>query len=670
MKNTYRKILVLLTTLVMASSCSLFKKKDKNNNQPEDENQPTPIVPEEEPEKEAITDDSVLVPGEILSEDNSCEDHRHTIKVGTNYVQDFKILVAEDENNQSQIQSAAEEIQYFVNASTGIMLDIIPNASYEANQHYISLGKTQAYKDAVVNFGDETKLGRSGILIKSDRNSVYLLGGEPFGLTYSVYEFLKYEIDLETYGNNEYSFTKKTNLRVHNFNLFEVPDIELRVCGYGLVNNNTTLRNRMRFNTSSSTGKIWMGPDDVPYHNTFNYLNPSKYKASHPKWFSDDNKQLCFTAHGDEEEKEAMFNEFFENFIKVINDNPDCSTISITQQDGSGWCECDACREMKNKYNADSAAVVMFCNRVSDALAKYFKDNNIKRDVDILFFAYSKTEAAPVKKDATGNWVPIDENVVCRDNVCCFYAPIYADYRVPFEHENNLSYSTTMDAWQACAKKTYLWLYGTDFLAYLLPMNNFPAMGSNYKYAKDHGALYMYDQGQWNQTTPTGFSQLKCYLQSKLLWNVNLNQNDIIRDYFKHWFKDAYKPMLDLFNAWQTYSYYTFVTKGIGVPTFDEQISKEMFPKSQIDYYLDCINQAYKAIEPLKNSSPMTYERLYERILTESISYRYIDYQLYSSYYSQYQKEAIWKQFEADITRLGIAMLAETVLISKLFGDF
>ena len=86
--------------------------------------------------------------------------------------------------------------------------------------------------------------------------------------------------------------------------------------------------------------------------------------------------------------------------------------------------------------------------------------------------------------------------------------------------------------------------------------------------------------------------------------------------------------------------------------------------------YLSYIEQAYKAIEPLKDLDPVTYERLYERILLESISYRYIDYQLYKSYYSNDQRELMWKKFQDDVTRLGISMLAETVYISTLFGDF
>ena len=668
MKNNLQKVSILLITLLTSVSCS--SNKQSSSNVSSSAIIPSSIVPIE-PEEEVVTDDSTLEVGEVLFEESTYSTHKYTVKVGANYIDDYKILVAEDENKQDQLQNVAEEIKYFVYLSSGVDLDIVSNNEFIENEHYISIGKTTAYKNAAVNFNDESKLGRSGVLIKSDKNNVYLLGGEPFGITYSAYEFLKYEIGLEIYGNNEYYYIPKTKLKVHSFNLLEVPDIELRICGYGAVANNSVLRNRMRFNTSSSSGNIWMGPDDVPYHNTFNYLSPSKYKASHPKWFSDDGLQLCFTAHGDVNEQENMFKTFMETFIKVINNNPNCSTISITQQDGAGWCECSACTEMKRHYNgADSAAVVIFCNKVSDALNEYFVEKGIKRDVDILFFAYSKTEAAPVKKDENGNWVPIDENVVCRDNVCCFYAPIYADYRTPLTDSLNLSTSTTLDCWQACTKKTYLWIYGTDFLAYLLPMNNFPTMGANYRFAFEHGALYMYDQGQWNQTLPTGWSLLKSYLQSKLLWNVNLDQNELIKDYFKHWFKDAYQSMLRLFNEWNTFSYYTFLTDGIGVPTFDDKLTKEMFPKSQVDMYLSYIEQAYKAIEPLKDLDPVTYERLYERILLESISYRYIDYQLYKSYYSNDQRESMWKKFQDDVTRLGISMLAETVYISTLFGDF
>ena len=81
-----------------------------------------------------------------------------------------------------------------------------------------------------------------------------------------------------------------------------------------------------------------MGPNDFAWHNTFEYISPDVYKEAHPKWFSDDGTQLCFNAHGDEEEFQLFFKEFMKNFIKVLDENPTCENITITQRDIPTWC--------------------------------------------------------------------------------------------------------------------------------------------------------------------------------------------------------------------------------------------------------------------------------------------------------------------------------------------
>lgn len=86
------------------------------------------------------------------------------------------------------------------------------------------------------------------------------------------------------------------------------------------------------------------------------------------------------------------------------------------------------------------------------------------------------TTNAPVIKNADGSYSPVDDSVVCRDNVCVFYAPIDADYSHSFYETENASFAETMDAWRALSDKLYLWLYSTNFHYYLYPFNSFNSM--------------------------------------------------------------------------------------------------------------------------------------------------------------------------------------------------
>ena len=140
---------------------------------------------------------------------------------------------------------------------------------------------------------------------------------------------------------------------------------------------------------SIQSGKVWMGPSGMGWHNTFAYLPKEKYSATHPKWYSVDGTQLCFYARGDEEEQALMFETFMNSFMDVIKAYPDVENITITQQDINTWCTCPVCSAEKEKYGTDAATIVKFCNKVSDALPEYFEKNGLKeRNINICFFAY------------------------------------------------------------------------------------------------------------------------------------------------------------------------------------------------------------------------------------------------------------------------------------------
>lgn len=607
--------------------------------------------------------------GEVIEEYVSdTGTHKAKVVAGSRSITEYEILIEENEDLSDEINNAAEEIQYFVEHSVGYKLPIVLDSDYQESGHYISIGNTKAFANSEIDESAIPDLHLSGVFIKSDKNNVYLFGGKPHGYNYTSYEFLKHQIGFEAFGNNEYRIESFEKLNVHQFDVLEIPDIDLRIAGYGCVEKNSTVRSRMRFNTSGSEGKVWMGPNDYNWHNSMQYLPYSTFGGSHPGWYSSSKHQLCYTAHGDSGEHQAMIDTLFSRFVNVLDAHPDCSTISITQEDYNEWCNCSACSALKKKYGTDSASVILFCNEISDKLTEYYKEKGIDRHVDILFFAYHKTTNAPVVK--SGNeWVPIDQNVVCRDNVCCFYAPISANYQVPFTDAVNTNYKDNMDQWLACTKKLYLWIYGTDFMAYLLPMNNFNSIVENYKFAFRHGAQYIYDQGQWNETSSTGWAWLKCYLQSKLLWDTSLNFNELVQDWFDNWFKAASKPMKALFDRWYTHSTYMYRNYGVGVECFKENFDARLFPKSEIDAYLAYLQEAFESISNMKESEPFLYQKLYNRILLESISYRYIDYKNFKHYYSSEEAEKMWEEFKSDTRKLGVSYYRETQYLSDYFDN-
>lgn len=602
-------------------------------------------------------------------------DTLHDIKVtpGTkdfivNGKTDYQIVIPSTVTDD-ETPLAAEELKYFLNVATGANIEIVTDEglTYDASKKYISVGDNALVASAGITV-DKNVLTRSGFRILSKDNSVFLIGGGDFGTLYAAYEFLSHEIGFETYSLGEIYYKTSSSIKLHNFDVTDVPDIMYRMASTGWTMNGETIRRRMRMNVDP---EVWMGPNNMSWHNTFTYIPPAKWQASHPKWFSTDGTQLCFNARGDEAEYKLFFEEFMRVFIDTIEKNPAVENITITQQDISTWCSCSVCNAEKQKYGTDSAVIVKFCNKVSIALEEYFKSINSDRKVNILFFAYHKTTEAPVIKDEAGNFVPVDNDVICRDNVYCFYAPIFADYLRGFNDEKNKSFKETMDKWCAITPHMYLWIYATRFQDYLTPYNAIDSMQETYIVSKAHHVSYIFDQCQWNNGASSDWMNLRTYLQSKLQWDVKADKQQLTADFMTHFYKQASEPMARAFTMYNDWFQYLKDVKNVpGSYTVSNAVTAENYPKGFIDGMLQCFDEAYAAIEPLKAQNPIVYEELYDRICIETLVYRYMNIKYHSSYYNDAELLQLKKEFKVDAQRVGLTKSVEWVAIDDLWIEW
>ena len=584
---------------------------------------------------------------------------------------DYKIVIPENPADK-ETTFGASELSNFLLQSTGADFEIISDKdlSYDANSKYISFGDTNLIEKAGITV-DKKMLTRSGFTIQNKGNSVFLIGGGDFGTLYAAYEFLKHEINWETYTTEESIFDKVNNLKLHEYDVIDVPDFTYRISTFGGLASDATTRQRLRHNNwSGADAKIWMGPDNVPWHNTFHYLPPAKYQASHPKWYSTDGKQLCFNARGDEKEAAAMFKAFMDSFINVVMSNPTIDNITITQMDVNVWCQCEACHAKYVKYGTDGADIVHFCNKVSVALEEYFTENNIDRKVNICFFAYHKTTEAPVIKNAAGEYEPIDNSVICRDNVYCFYAPIRADYLRDFYDPANQMYKETMDKWCSISPHMYLWVYSTRFPDYFAPYNSFNQIQENYILAKAHNVSYVFDQMQHNNGWMTDWGALKEYLQAKLQWNVTANKAELIENYMNNVFKQGSEAMKKAFALYNSWFEYLKTERNLPGPYSNEIVKTEYWPKGIVDTMMGYFEEAYAAIEPLKNADPAMYSIVYDRICAETLVYRMMNIKLYSTHYSDSELLAQMKSFKDDAMRIGFTNMNEGSGITDLWTNW
>ena len=581
------------------------------------------------------------------------ETNKYIIENGAS---DYKIVVSE--TAEDNVQFAAEELQYFLQLASSVKLPIVKigESGYDTSARYLCVGENAVSRAAGIEY-DYSELDVSGTRIVTKNNSVFIGGATEYGTMNAVYVFLEHTIGLVTYTTDVYEYQQEKTVKLYDFDITDIPDFQWRVGGYGYLNGN--LMRRMRYN---SMADMWMGPGSY-IHNSFRYLPVNEYASDYPEWYSDDRLQLCYTAHGDAEKLEAMYSEMFEKLKQVIIDNPSATTISITHEDANEWCTCDSCTAEKEKYGTNSAVMLKFCNEMSKRLETWLSDNDdgvdSERQIDILFFAYRPTETAPAVKNSDGTYSPVDEEVICRENVIVFYAPIFVEYTKSFTDETNLQYAKNMQAWKAVSSKQYYWLYSTNFHNYLYPYNNFDVIQTNYRYLKSLSAYYVFDQGQFSNYKATAFHDLKAFLSSKLMWNVNDDVEKLTNDYFNAVYGDAAETMKTLYNEIRTHMHYLEDVMHISGNIYYPISDSKYFPFLTLIHWQDLLDAAYSSIEYLNGNNQEKYNLYYDNICLESIFVRYALIEHYSTYFSDYTLREMKQTFTNDAPRLSIKQYKE-----------
>ena len=582
---------------------------------------------------------------------------------------EYKIVMPEGYDS-TDLKDAASELNYFLKLSTGATLSVVDDSVVSSgdNAKIISVGMTKALDNSGLS-KDLDKMKKTGYKIVTKDDDVYLWGPSVNANIFAVYEFLKHEIGFEVYAKDEIAYTSTSTLKLKDFDLLDNPSFTYTVGG-NMVVWFSEFNRRLRH---TSEGQIKSGPSGQSSHNTtatWGYLPKNVYYAEHPKWYatSDTNGRinLCYNAQGDEDEFELMFDTFMEKFIEVVLERPYVDTFAITQEDICPWCSCPACKADIEKYGAACATQIKFCNKVSDATRAYFKEHNIDRDIYITFFAYQTTIKAPVKSE-NGKWVPTSPDVVCRDNVYPWYAVMGADGTKSFLESVNSQAKVGIEQWMALSDTIDVWLYNTNFNDYFQPFDVFGSMQDTYKFISGFNPMCLKECGCWNVKNATGWKNLLVYLESKIMWNVNANYDKLVNDFFTNYYKDAAEPMKEAFDLYRAWSRYQLDVIGMPAVNYMDCTDTKYWPKGVLISILNKFDEAYAKIEYLKSTDPKLYTRLYDRICTDSLSYRKYDLMLYESSYPSDKIDSLKQAFKNDCDRLNLENWWEGGQLKELY---
>lgn len=424
----------------------------------------------------------------------------------------------------------AEELQKFVEEMSGARLPIV--AETEAPEgNLVLVGNSSLMERLGLRIPFET-LGSEGFALKTEGHHIVIAGGRQRGTMYGVYTFLE-KLGCRWYGPDCSVIPKKPTLAIRPLDETQKPAFEYREPYFReAFDKDWAARNKMNgsfMNLDSSTGGKF---EYYPFVHTFyQILPPEKYFQDHPEYYAlvdgkrrNERAQLCLT-------NPHVLRLTIETVLGWIDQHPEASIYSVSQNDCEGWCACDNCRSVEQEEGgAHSGPILRFVNAVAGEVAKKHPDKLI----DTLAYWYS--EPAPLKARPHPN-VRIR---LCPIGVCEAHA--YEKCR------NDAYFLKNLREWSKITKQLYIWHYVTNFSHYLLPFPDFDELAADIPMYQKHGVVGLFMEGGYAEGGGAENSELRSFVMARLLWNPNVDVNGIIDEFLAAYYGKAARAMRAYFD--------------------------------------------------------------------------------------------------------------------------
>lgn len=586
----------------------------------------------------------------------------------SNKTTEYKVVIPAEP--QKEETAAAKRLVDHLMTATKAELPVVSDAEYTGGKA-IFIGDTKQTAESGLSLAGVQD--ESTHIVKTVDGNCYLLGTTGTANHFAVTTFLKNMVGYAMYCKDEVTLVKMDTLKMRDFpGETYTPSIRYRTNGSGAVN-------KGEFGYANYLyGGGWMNPRGTAnaWHNSLDFLPPSMFyneadpENYHPEWYAPGAVEVCYTAHGDPESYALMVDECVSVVIEAAENNPSSGRMTFTMQDSATWCTCDACAEAERKYGAKNSVCILLLNDIMDKVNAYMDEHMNGRRITLFFFSYSVALKAPAKWDEAQNkWVPTAPELYPHEGVGVMCAPIAQDFARPVTDEGNKEYYDLYKQWSDMGFPLALWVYSMNLISFFAPHNTYYTDMANYPIYDEIGVMWIYNQCQYENTGLTAFFHLKECVQAQLAWDSDADMNAYLDDYFAVYFKDAAPVMRQFYDDLRLRLTYCTETLDINGWIGTEWLySTRAFPYGEIVKYLNYIDEAYAAIEPMKRSDPAMYEKIYNRILSESLFPRFYAITLYPGNYTNTELLEMMNQFRLDCDKVGFTYYKEHQQISGLWN--
>lgn len=487
-----------------------------------------------------------------------------------------KIIV--DEQNLLDLE-AAKLLQRFIKELSNADI-AIADINQKVKKSDIVIGQNPTYKDL-----DLSKLTEDGFYIYTDtkKRTLHIGGAKGKGSLYGVITLLDEYFGIHYLKEYSYTLTPQPTLSLPEINRVENPSFRYRQTqAYSTRNDKLyKLWHRLEEPQEVFAAGYWV--------HTFNKLLPAaRYGATHPEYYAymngkrhpGDVSQWCLT-------NDEVFEIVANRVDSIFKANPDKHIISVSQNDSQIYCRCDRCQAILDKEQSPAGPLVYFVNR----LAERFPD----KEFSTLAYLFS---------------VPAPKHIKPLPNVNIMLCDIDAKREVPLtDNASGQEFVKEMIAWSKITNNIFVWDYGINFDNYVAPFPNFHILQPNMKLFKQYGATMHFSQIAGSKGGD--FSELRSYLVSKLLWNVDADVEAIIQQFLADFYGEGAAPYM--------YEYIKLREKAmleskIPLWIYDTPVTHKegMLTDDMIAAYYNLFDKAEKAVE----SNPTYLARIREERLT------------------------------------------------------
>ncbi|GLR18705.1 carbohydrate-binding protein [Portibacter lacus] len=416
------------------------------------------------------------------------------------------------------------------------------------------------------------KLKPHEIAIHVQNENLLISGGSPEALRNAVYEFLEQFLGCRWFAPDA-EFIPELNKITLNATLTYnyAPNINIR-----------TVHSRLFYDHPEFAHQLKVTSEAFPFYvpsgrvHTFNKFVPEeKFYESHPEYYAmRGNKrlptQLCLT-------NQEVLEMVIDSVGALFERNPEASVISVSGNDNTQFCECDQCKKIDLEEESHAGTMIRFVN----AVAREFPE----KQISTLAYQYTRK---PCKTK------PIENVLITLCSIECDRSA-----SIP---EKCADFADDLRGWKTLTDNIRIWDYTTQFTNFLAPFPNMHTLKPNIEFFEENNAKWVFEQ---HSNNPSELFELRSYMMAKLLWNPDLNTDDVIKEFTDGYYGEAgpfVKKYVDLIHE-KIIADSDFFLFLYGDPSqaFDSYLNKDL-----LDQYRGFFDEAEQAV----SGNPVVLKRV------------------------------------------------------------